>query len=220
MVEGAGDDRGSSTGVQPGEAPVPASPRKATLGDLLAELKRRRVFRVMVGYGIFAFAALQVSEPIMHGARLQEWVLTAVLVALALGFPVALTLAWLFDLTAKGVRRTPSARESGGIYFSRRRLAALLVVVGLAGALPGVAWYLWKQSGEREATTTAAAATPSIAVLPFADMSPGKDQEYFADGMAEEILNALAQVEGLHVCGRTSSFSFKGKSEDLRIIGQ
>ena len=220
MVEGAGDDRGSSTGVQPGEAPVPASPRKATLGDLLAELKRRRVFRVMVGYGIFAFAALQVSEPIMHGARLQEWVLTAVLVALALGFPVALTLAWLFDLTAKGVRRTHSTAGPGAISFSRRRLAALLVVVGLAGALPGVAWYLWKQSGEREATTTAAAATPSIAVLPFADMSPGKDQEYFADGMAEEILNALAQVEGLHVCGRTSSFSFKGKSEDLRIIGQ
>jgi TolB-like protein len=218
VVEGAGDDRGSSTGVQPGEAPVPASPRKATLGDLLAELKRRRVFRVMVGYGIFAFAALQVSEPIMHGARLQEWVLTAVLVALALGFPVALTLAWLFDLTAKGVRRTHSTAGPGAISFSRRRLAALLVVVGLAGALPGVAWYLWKQSGERG--PGAAAATPSIAVLPFADMSPGKDQEYFADGMAEEILNALAQVEGLHVCGRTSSFSFKGKSEDLRIIGQ
>ncbi len=57
-------------------------------------------------------------------------------------------------------------------------------------------------------------------MLPFADMSPKHDQEYFADGMAEEILNALAQVEGLHVCGRTSSFSFKGKSEDLRCIGQ
>jgi TolB-like protein len=139
-------------------------------------------------------------------------------VALAVGFPVALLMAWLFDLTAQGVRRTPSARESGGIYFSRRRLSALLLAVGLVGALPGVAWYLWKQSGERG--PGAATATPSIAVLPFADMSPGKDQEYFADGMAEEILNALAQVEGLHVCGRTSSFSFKGKSEDLRIIGQ
>jgi TolB-like protein len=213
VVEGAGDDRDSPTGVKPGEAAGPASPRKATLGDLLVELRRRRVFRVIVGYGIFAFAVLQVAEPIMHGAGLPDWVLKAVLVALAIGFPVALTLAWLFDLTAQGVRRTPSARESGGIYFSRRRLAALLVVVGLAGALPGVAW-----SGER--APGAAATTPSIAVLPFADMSPGKDQEYFADGMAEEILNALAQVEGLHVCGRTSSFSFKGKGEDLRIIGQ
>ena len=220
MVEGAGDDSGSPTGVKPGEAPAPAGPRKATVGDLLAELKRRRVFRVMVGYAIFAFAALQVAEPLMHGLHLPDWVLTAVIAALVVGFPVALVLAWLFDLTAKGVTRTPSARASGGIYFSRRRLAALLVIVGLIGLLPGFAWYFWKQSGQPGQGTTAAGATPSIAVLPFADMSPRKDQEYIADGVAEEILNALAQVEGLRVSGRTSSFSFKGRAEDLPAIGQ
>jgi len=219
VVEGAGDDSGPPTGATPGEQPVPAVSRRATLGDLLVELKRRRVFRVMVGYGIFAFAVLQVAEPIMHGAGLPDWVLKALLVALAVGFPVALLMAWLFDLTAQGVRRTPSARESGGIYFSRRRLSALLLAVGLVGALPGVAWYLWKRSAERGPGKAAGAVTPSIAVLPFADMSPQKDQEYFADGVAEEILNALAQVEGLLVVGRTSSFSFKGQREDLRIIG-
>ena len=218
MVEGAGDDRDSPTGVKSGEAPALASPRKATLGDLLVELKRRRVFRVMVGYAIFAFAVLQVVEPMMHGLDLPGWTLKAVIWALAVGFPVALSLAWLFDLTAQGVKRTPSAAGPVAISFSRRRLAALLVAVGLVGALPGVGWYLWKQSGERgQATTTVA---PSIAVLPFADMSQQHDQEYFADGIAEEILNALAQVDGLHVCGRTSSFSFKGKPDDIRVIGQ
>lgn len=74
--------------------PPPASARKATVGDVLAELKRRRVFRVMVGYGIFAFALPQISEPVMHGAHLPEWVLTALLLALAAGFPLSLLLAW------------------------------------------------------------------------------------------------------------------------------
>jgi len=220
VSDGAGSGSEPPTGVTPGKPSPEAGPPKATLGDLLAELKRRRVFRVVVGYGIFAFAVLQVIEPIMHGAHLQEWVLTAALVALAVGFPVALILAWLFDLTAQGVRRTPSASESGGIRFSRRRLAALLAVVGLIGALPGFAWYLWKQPGERTQGTGPRSATPSVAVLPFANMSADRDQEYFADGVAEEILNSLAHVEGLRVIGRTSSFYFKGRNDDLASIAR
>ena len=198
----------------------PPGARKANLGDVLAELKRRRVFRVMVGYGIFAFAVLQVAEPVMHGAHMPEWVLTAVLLALAAGFPVSLLLAWLFDLTGQGVQRTPSASGPGAVSFSRGRLAALLVAVGTLAATPGVAWHLWKQSGERGRGASITGAMPSIAVLPFADMSPGKDQEYFADGMAEEVLDKLVQIRGLKVIGRTSSFSFKGKGDDLRAIGQ
>jgi TolB-like protein/Flp pilus assembly protein TadD len=183
-------------------------------------LKRRRVFRVMVGYGIFAFAVLQVIEPIMHGAGLPDWVLKSVLVALAAGFPVALILSWLFDLTSQGVRRTPSNALAGGIHFSRRRLAGLLIAAGLVGALPGVGWYFWKMSGERGQEGPAGPITPSVAVLPFANMSADKDQEYFADGVAEEILNALAHVEGLRVIGRTSSFYFKGRNEDLPAIAR
>jgi TolB-like protein len=174
----------------------------------------------MVGYGIFAFAALQVSEPIMHGAHLPEWVLTAVLVALAVGFPVAVILAWVFDLTAQGVRRTPSVRAPGAVSFSRSRLAMLLFGVALVAAIPGAAFYLWRQPGEGGQETAGPGATPSIAVLPFADLSPRHDQEYLADGMAEEILNALAQVEGLRVAGRTSAFAFKGRNEDLVAIAR
>ena len=220
MSEGAGDDSGRPTGVKPGEQPDPASRRKATLGDLFAELKRRRVFRVMVGYGIFVLAVLQVVEPLMHGLHLPEWVLTAVIAALGVGFPVALVLAWLFDLTAQGVTRTSSSAGAGGFHFSRSRLAGLLVVVGFVGALPGVAWYAWKHASERRGPEASPGTVPSIAVLPFADMSPGKDQEYFADGVAEEIRNALSVVDGLRVIGRSSSAAFKGKADDLGAIGQ
>jgi serine/threonine protein kinase/TolB-like protein/Tfp pilus assembly protein PilF len=209
-------------GTKPTSSALPAlaGPRKAGLGDLLAELKRRRVFRVMVGYGIFSFAVLQVSEPVMHGAHLPEWVLTAVLVVLAAGFPVSVILAWLFDLTARGVRRTRSATGPGALSFSRGGLAALLVGVGLLAAFPGVAWYAWKRAEARGQGAAPGAAAPSIAVLPFTDMSPQKDQEYLSDGVAEEILNVLTRIEGLRVVGRTSSFYYKGKNVEPAEIGR
>jgi TolB-like protein/Tfp pilus assembly protein PilF len=209
--EGAENGGGSASGSTPGAG--------TGLGHFIAEFKRRRVFRVLVGYGIFSFAVLQVIEPVMHGLHLGDWLLTVVLALLAIGFPVAVVLSWVFDLTAQGVRRTPAA--AGAISLSRGRLAALLVGVGLVAAMPGVAWYFFRPAAEPPApSSTAVAATPSIAVLPFADLSPLHDQEYFADGMAEEILNALAQVEGLRVAGRTSAFAFKGKNEDLVSIAQ
>jgi serine/threonine protein kinase/TolB-like protein/Flp pilus assembly protein TadD len=213
---------GEPLGTKPTSSalPVRASRRKASLGDLLAELKRRRVFRAMVGYGIFSFAVLQVSEPVMHGAHLPEWVLTAVLVVLAAGFPVAVILAWLFDLTAGGVRRTPLATGPGALSFSRGGLAALLVGAGLLAALPGVAWYAWKTGGVPRSRSPVPVAPASIAVLPFTDMSPQKDQEYLSDGLAEEILNVLTRVEGLRVVGRTSSFYYKGKNVEPAEIGR
>jgi TolB-like protein/Tfp pilus assembly protein PilF len=210
-------------GAHEGQAPGAPS----SLGRLLAEFKRRRVFRVLVGYGLFAFAMLQVAEPLMHGLHLPDWVLTALIAALAAGFPVAVVLAWVFDLTVDGVKRTPAA--PGSISLSRGRLATLLVGVGLVAALPGLGWFLLRPAGQAApvappsasgTSVPAAPTTPSVAVLPFTDLSPQHDQEYFADGMAEEILNALAQVEGLRVAGRTSAFAFKGKAEDLVAIAQ
>ena len=250
MGAGTGDGSGSPPGVKPGastallaevaatpehrEAEPPSllpgtvigraeilrEPGRGGFGDLLAELKRRHVFRVMVGYGIFAFAALQVAEPLMHGLHLPDWVLTAVIAALAVGFPAALILAWLFDLTARGVRRTPSAAGPGAISFSRRRLAALLVVVGLVGALPGVGWYAWKRASDHRPASATPEAAPSIAVLPFVNMSGDPENEYFSDGLSEEILNALAQMPGLRVPARTSSFAFKGKPENVKKIAE
>src|SRR5215471_18512701 len=185
-----------------------------------SELKRRRVVRTLVGYGIASFAVLQIIEPIMHGAHWPEIVLSYVVAGLAAGFPIVITLAWVFDVKGGHIERTapaPAATGPRGI-----RLALLLVGIGVLAAAPGLIWYFFIRGGARTAAVPApvasAQAVPSIAVLPFADLSPSKDQEYFSDGITEEILNALAQVDGLRVAGRTSSFYFKGKNEDLAVI--
>jgi TolB-like protein/tetratricopeptide (TPR) repeat protein len=193
-------------------------------GDFVAELKRRRVIRALIGWGIFSFAVLQVIEPVLHAYHLPEWSLTAAVTVLGAGFPITATLAWIFDITREGITRTVPAGAGPGA-GSGPRLAILLLALGVLASAPGfVYFFVWPGVGRRTAVATAAtapsgAATPSIAVLAFADLSPTKDQEYFSDGISEEILNALARVKGLRVAGRTSSFHFKGKNEDLHAIG-
>ncbi len=182
--------------------------------SLVAELQRRRVFRALVGYGIGAFAVLQIIEPIMHGLHWPDAILTYVVVALAIGFPIVVSLAWIFDVNQGRIERAAPAAQLRGA-----RLAAVLVGIGLLAAAPGSIWYFYVRGIHKPASANALPA-PSIAVLPFVNLSSDKEQEYFSDGIAEEILNALAQVDGLRVIGRTSSFSLKGKSEDLRAIGE
>jgi TolB-like protein/cytochrome c-type biogenesis protein CcmH/NrfG len=185
------------------------------------------VIRALIGWGVFSFAVLQVIEPVLHAYHLPEWPLTVVVSALGAGFPITAVLAWVFDLTTKGITRTAPAAspELSAAGPSGPRLAVLLLALGLLAAAPGLVYFfVWPGAGRRAAeapgAVPAAPAMPSIAVLPFVNLSSDKEQEYFSDGIAEEILNALAQVDGLRVIGRTSSFSMKGRNEDLRIIGQ
>ena len=187
------------------------------------------MIRALLVWGVVAFAVLQIFEPVMHGLHLPEWTLSFVVVVLGLGFPITAALAWVFDLKASGIERTPPVVQEGGgsPATSRPPRGRLLLLLGLgiAAAAPGLVYFfVWPGAGRRPAevsgANSAAKGAPSIAVLPFADMSPQKDQEYFADGIAEEILNALAQVDGLRVVGRTSSFAFKARNEDLAGIGQ
>ncbi|MEJ2761813.1 MAG: hypothetical protein P8126_09860, partial [Gammaproteobacteria bacterium] len=158
-------------------------------GPLLTELRRRNVFKVAVAYAIVAWLLVQVTVAVENPLHLPPWMDTFVIVLLGIGFPVALILAWAFELTPEGVKRTGSmTRQAGAV-------------------MPDPA-------------AASAAAAQSIAVLPFVDMSPDKDQEYFSDGISEELLNQLAKIKDLHVAGRTSSFYFKGRDEDLRVIGE
>jgi serine/threonine-protein kinase len=175
------------------------------VGALISELKRRRVFRALVGYGIAAFAVLQIIEPIMHGLRWPDEVLGYVVAALAAGFPVVMYVAWVFDVRREG---EPAAQVGG----SRRvRVLVLLAALGLLSAAPGlIYWFAIRRPP----------ATTSIAVLPLDDLSPEGNQGYFADGLAEELLETLAKIPGLRVAGRTSSFSFKGKKAAAAVIGR
>ncbi|HEY4770630.1 MAG TPA: hypothetical protein VIH51_08395 [Myxococcales bacterium] len=170
------------------------------------EMKRRRVFRALIGYGVFSFAVLQIIEPVMHGLNLPNWVLSATVVGLGIGFPFTLVLAWALDLKGGRIERTGPAPSA--------RLVLILIAIGAALGAPGVGWYFWRTN--RAAATRAEPA--SIAVLPFADLSPGKDQDWMCDGIAEEIIDALCTVTGLRVAARSSSFQFKGKPADVRVM--
>src|SRR5437763_1524704 len=182
---------------------------------LIAELKRRRVFRALVGYAIVSFAVLKVIEPIMPGLRLSDWTLSLVVVGLAVGFPVVVVLAWVFDVSAGRIERTVPIRPEGP---GGLRVALALGAVAALAVVPAVAWHFTRTA--RAPAAPAVPAAPSVAVLPFANFSQAKDEEYFSDGITEEVINALANVDGLRVVSRTSAFAYKNKNLSVRQIGE
>src|SRR5437899_7714145 len=140
------------------------------VSQLVTELNRRRVFRALVGYGIAAFAVLQIIEPVMHGLRWPDVVLSYVVVGLAVGFPLVVTLAWIFDVHAGRIERTEPAPDSG---LRGTRLALILVGVGVLAAAPGLVWYfVWPG---RARSVSEAQPASSIAVVPFVNMSSDKE---------------------------------------------
>ena len=205
--------------------------------QLFAELKRRKVFQVAAVYGAGAFAILQGADVLGQGLRLGEAFLPLVTAAVLLGFPLALVLSWFFEVTPGGVHRTGDAApgELEAIVAqpaSRRWPAGLAALVGMAALLAG-AWWVGTRTGPVAGDEAAASGhavrfayadladdpRPSLAVLPFADMSPEGDQEYFSDGITEETLNVLAKLPELRVAARTSAFAFKDRQMDMRAVG-
>ena len=177
--------------VNPLEArATPVTEPASKFSGFVAELKRRKVYRVAVVYAAVAFVIWQAAEIAFPALHLPEWTLTFVVVIALIGFPVALVLAWAFEITPEGVRRTEPARAEPAAAPSSAAPADALDV-------------------ERR----------SIAVLPFANMSDDPGNEYFSDGMTEEIINALTQLRDLRVAARTSAFAFKGKTPDIAEVG-
>jgi serine/threonine-protein kinase len=199
----------------------------------IAELRRRNVIRMAGLYLVGAWLVTQVAGTVLPMFGAPDWVARSVVILLALGFLPALAFAWVFELTPDGLKRDADVPTGQSIapQTARRMDRAIIVVLAIAVVVFGVdRFVLAPLRGAATAPTAAAAPAPvpsapvaqprSIAVLPFVDMSQGKDQEYFSDGLSEQLLNALAQVPELHVAGRTSSFYFKGRNEDLREIGR
>src|SRR6185312_197209 len=155
--------------------------------------------------------------------HLPDWIDQAVVLLILLGFPIALVLAWAFDATPRGIVRTDGTIGTDSMAPSPARHAG--VAVGLIGvlvaAIAGLGWWHF-QHDARQPMQGVAAALPakSIAVLPFVNMSGDPKNDYFSDGITEEILDALAQLPHLKVAARTSAFAFKGKAEDLRKVGE
>ena len=158
----------------------------ARLRTTLSEFRRRRVFRVAVAYLIVGWLLVQVAGATFEPLGLPAWGLRLLIVLLALGFVLACVLAWIYDVQPHGIERTPPLPATTGETPARR---ATDVLPPQPVALPPP--------------------DASVAILPFSDMSEARDQDYFCDGLAEEILNALAKVRGLHVASRTASFRFR-----------
>jgi TolB-like protein/Tfp pilus assembly protein PilF len=182
-----------------------------------AELKRRRVFHVMAVYGFVAFAIIEAADVIFPRLALPDWTVTLVVGLALLAFPVVIVLAWVLEMTPEGVRRTAEAApgeltEIIAAPASQHWPAGVLALVGVTALLAGV-WYVGRQSAPApDADPAVGPVSASIAVLPFADMSPDNDQEYFSDGISEELLNLLSKIPELQVAARTSSFSFKDQN--------
>jgi TolB-like protein/Flp pilus assembly protein TadD len=192
------------------------------LSATLAELNRRKVLRTVGAYAVGVFVLLQLMDAAVEPLRLPEWLPTLVVIVVILGFPLVFLLAWHLDIHQDGIQRTRRAgllsRSQSAVLFS----FMLLAMGGLAYVFYQYYSGVFEAQGPKQELVERAFTAPenSIAVLPFADLSEKTDQKPFADGISEEILNLLAQVEGLNVAARTSSFAFRDSQNDIREIGR
>jgi len=207
---------------------------------LINELRQRNVLKVALGYLITSWLVAQVSDLVLESFDAPDWAMRYLLIALAVGFPIALIISWVFEITPKGVvlesqvdRTVKISHESG-----RRLDFSILLILSIVIIFMGLERFVFSDRVESKAEPSAEkvatgnesqatdepsssvitesdalpSATPSVAVLPFAVMSTGPDDEYFADGLTEEIINALSQLPDLMVTARTSAFHFKGQN--------
>jgi TolB-like protein/Flp pilus assembly protein TadD len=194
--------------------------------ELFAELKRRNVVRVAVAYVVFAWVVMQVIDVVVEPLRLPDWTATLVLVILLVGLPLVLFLSWAYEITPEGVKKTHEVDKDDSITPSTGRTLDRMIMGVMAIAIAFLVYDRMAPGGTGAETVTgptpvaSGIVAASIAVLPFADLSPGKDQDYFSDGISEELLNGLAQIPELRVAARTSSFQFKGQNLDVADIGR
>jgi adenylate cyclase len=168
------------------------------------ELKRRNVFRVGLAYLAVAWVALQLADVVLDNVTAPEWVMQVLMLFIIIGFPVALIFAWAFEMTPEGIKREHEVDRSASITGQTGKKLNFMVI-GVLGI--AVTFLLVEKFGGDGAPVT----DKSVAVLPFVAMSSGPDDEYFADGLTEEILNSLAGLPDLLVTARTSAFHFKGQ---------
>jgi len=203
--------------------------------SLFQELKRRNVFKVAIAYVVVSWLVAQVLQLVFESFGTPDWVMKTVLVLMGMGLLFALFFAWAFELTPEGLKREHEVDRTQSItpQTGKKLNHTIFFVMVLAIAYFAYDNFMLRRTPgvvpEEAATQTVAEQVAgeaqsepdkSVAVLPFVDMSPEQDQEYFTDGLTENLLNALAQLRDLKVAGRTSSFAFKNRNEDLRSIGE
>jgi TolB-like protein/Flp pilus assembly protein TadD len=202
--------------------------------NFFAELKRRNVYKAAVAYAVVAWLLLQGASIVLPSFEAPAWTMKVLILALAVGLPVAVVLAWAFEITPEGIVRADEVDPNKSITRKTgRKLTAMIVLVAILAAglflfqMVGIPrtrdWAVRSKGADDKEGRRSAASLPnqkSVAVLPFTDLSAAHDQEYFGDGLAEELLNVLVQIDGLSVASRTSSFAFKGKNLSIPDIAK
>jgi TolB-like protein/Flp pilus assembly protein TadD len=187
--------------------------------NFFTELKRRNVYKVAVAYAVVGWLVVQVATQVFPFLEIPNWVVRLVIALVAIGFPIALVIAWAFDLTPEGLKRTEDVDLATSARQPRKHVWILVVIVGAAFSI-GL-FFIGRYTG-RNTASAARTELPakSIAVLPFENLSDDKGAAYFADGVQDEILTKLASVADLKVISRTSTAKYKSKPEDLRTVSQ
>ena len=204
------------------------------MASYLQELRRRNVFRAVAAYVVIGWLVLQVATTLEEALELPAWFDAVITAILVVGFPIVAIFSWVYELTPDGLEKTRAIDESDSITRQTGRrldyitIAGIVILLGVvvfdrmsvesAGDEDSQAVSMRANADPSYAAPPAEGGNPSIAVLPFVAMSSSQDDEFFADGLSEEILNVLANINGLKVAGRTSSFYYKGRNEDLRQI--
>ena len=194
-------------------------------GNFFAELKRRNVYKVAVAYVVGGWALSQGIAQVFPVFDVPNWAIRLIVLLIIIGFPVAVVLAWAFEITPEGIKRTEDV-DLADERAPKKHVWIYVVVIG--AALSIALFFLGRYTAGNSASATPvrlgprteAATDKSIAVLPFENLSDDKNTAYFSDGITEEILNALAQIPGLKVAARRSAFQFKGSDLDLHKIGE
>jgi TolB-like protein len=188
--------------------------------SFFSELKRRNVYKVAVAYVVGGWALSQGIAQVFPVFDVPNWAIRLVVLLIIIGFPIALIIAWAFEVTPQGIKRTEAADAAG----QRSRGVVWIYVVLIGAALSVGLFFVGRYSAGNAATRNSEAATTvpgkSIAVLPLINESGDPKDEYFSDGLSEELISALAQISGLKVIGRSSSFRFKDRIEEPRTIGE
>ena len=193
-------------------------PRKNSVDPkkFFVELQRRNVYKVAIAYGVVGWLLIQIATQLFPVFEIPNWGAKMVIVLVLLGFPIALVLAWAYELTPEGLQRTDEVRPHESI--ARRTGRKLdFVIIGVLLAVIAIMAFRYYRPGS---APNEDAAQRSIAILPFIDLSQTRDQDYFSDGITEQIINSLAHVHGLLVVARTTAFSFKNKDMDVREVGR
>jgi TolB-like protein len=195
-----------------------AKHKRMAPNNFFTELKRRNVYKVAIAYAVVAWLLIQIATQVFPFFEIPNWAVRLVVLIIVIGFPIALVVAWAFELTPEGLKRTQDVDPATAAQRPRHR--AWIFVIIVAGAMSLGLFFLGRMTAPSKPSGVNEVSSKSIAVLPFVNMTSDKEQDYFSDGLSEELLNQLAQIPQLRVIARTSSFSFKGKEVDVATIAK